>query len=137
MDVTKLYSISKISVIQIKRLAETDYYSGEYGHNLAGLKGHLSCSIRVIINYCNADLEFEKHFKKIGLDALSVNGFRPLIEIFKLFRRHEATAVSFLYEKHSGIKVNHRTLFKEILYFKSEATGKLRSIDGAVPFTCW
>ena len=66
LDVTKLYSISKISVIQIKRLAETDYYSGEYGHNLAGLKGHLSCSIRVIINYCNADLEFEKHFKKIG-----------------------------------------------------------------------
>ena len=129
LDVTKLYSISKKSVIQIKSLAETDYYSGEYGHNLAGLKGHLSCSIRVIINYCNADLEFEKYFKKIGLDALSINGFRPLIEIFKLFKRHEATAVSFLYEKHSGIKVNHRTLFKEILYFKSEATGNLRSID--------
>ena len=71
--------------------------------------------IRVIINYCNVDLKFKEDLNKIGLDALSVNGFRSLIEIFKLFKRHEATAVSFLYEKHSGIKVNHRILFKEIL----------------------
>ncbi|MBF4360004.1 hypothetical protein, partial [Vibrio anguillarum] len=56
-------------------------------------------------------------------------GNRPLKDIFRYYKQHEATAVANLYEHYSGIKVNQRILFQDILFFENDKSGKVRTLD--------
>ncbi|MBF4257146.1 hypothetical protein EAY31_15900 [Vibrio anguillarum] len=129
LDVTELHATSKTALMQIKALAGNAYYSGEFGHVSGGLKGRLSCSIRTILRFVQKDHNFKIKFAEIGLDALSSEGNRPLKDIFRYYKQHEATAVANLYEHYSGIKVNQRILFQDILFFENDKSGKVRTLD--------
>lgn len=129
LDVTELHSISRIALMQIKALIGNNYYSGEYGHSLGGLKGRLSCAIRAILRFSQKDDSFKKIFMEVGLDALAANDYRPLKDIFRYYRQYEATSVTNLYEHYSGITVNQRILFQDILCFENEGSGKVKTID--------
>ncbi|MVF12345.1 hypothetical protein FT643_09325 [Ketobacter sp. MCCC 1A13808] len=129
LDVTELHATSKAALMQIKSLAENAYYSGEFGHGSSGLKGRLSCSIRTILRFSQKDHNFKSQFVEIGLDALSSEGYQPLRDIFRHYKQHEATAVANLYEHYSGMKVNQRILFQDILCFENDKSGKVRTLD--------
>lgn len=129
LDVTELHETSKIALMQIKAIVDNAYYSGEYGHSLGGLKGRLSCAIRTILRFVQKDNYFKKLFMKVGLDALATNDYRPLKDIFRYYKQYEATSVTNLYEHYSGVTVNQRILFQDILCFENEKTGKVRTLD--------
>ncbi len=129
LDVTELHATSKTALMQIKALAGNAYYSGEFGHVSGGLKGRLSCSIRTILRFVQKDHNFKSKFAETGLDALSLEGYRPLKDIFRYYKQNEATAVANLYEHHSGMKVNQRILFQDILCFENDKSGKVRTLD--------
>lgn len=129
LDVTELHSISTVALAQITALTGNTYYSGEYGHCLGGLKGRLSCSIRTILKFVQKDNHFKKQFMEMGLDALALNGYRPLKEIFRYYKQYEATAVANLYEHYAGVEVNQRILFQDIIGFENEKSGRVKTID--------
>jgi len=129
LDVTELHSISTVALAQITALTGNTYYSGEYGHCLGGLKGRLSCSIRTILKFVQKDNHFKKQFMEMGLDALALNGYRPLKEIFRYYKQYEATAVANLYEHYAGLEVNQRILFQDIIGFENEKSGRVKTID--------
>ncbi|WP_283787027.1 hypothetical protein QNI23_010620 [Bermanella sp. WJH001] len=129
LDVTELHLISRIALMQIKKLVGNTYYSGEYGHSLGGIKGRLSCAIRTILKFVKKDKYFKKLFMELGLDALAANDYRPLKDIFQYYKQYEATSVANLYEHYSGVEVNQRILFQDILCFENEGSGKVKTID--------
>ena len=129
LDVTELSTISALATTQVSELSQMPYYTGQYGHSSKGIRARLSCAIRTIINYCKTNELFQKQFTTSGFDALSINDYQPLKNIFGLYSTYEATAVTHLYEQLTGSSVNQRVLFCDILHFTDEKTGKKSTID--------